>query len=71
MRVVQITQPGGPEVLTITDRPKPVPGPGEVLVEVYAASVNRPDILQRRGLYPPRLGRRIFPGSTQPVASPL
>ena len=62
MRAIEIIQPGGPEVLTITDRPKPVPGPGEVLLEVYAASVNRPDILQRRGLYPPPPGATDIPG---------
>lgn len=62
MRAIEIIQPGGPEVLTITDRPKPVAGPGEVLLEVYAASVNRPDILQRRGLYPPPPGVTDIPG---------
>lgn len=62
MRVIEITRPGGPEVLEIVDRPVPVPGPGEVLLEVYAASVNRPDIQQRRGLYPPPPGASDIPG---------
>jgi NADPH2:quinone reductase len=62
LRVVEITRPGGPEVLAIADRPIPVPGPGEVLLDVYAASVNRPDIQQRRGLYPPPPGATDIPG---------
>lgn len=62
MRVIEITRPGGPEVLDIIDRPTPVPGPGEVLLEVYAASVNRPDVQQRRGLYPPPPGASDIPG---------
>lgn len=62
MRVVEITRPGGPEVLAFVDRPVPTPGPGEVLLEVYAASVNRPDIQQRRGLYPPPPGTTDVPG---------
>lgn len=62
MRVIEITRPGGPEVLEIVDRPIPVPGPGEVLLEVYAASVNRPDVQQRRGLYPPPPGASDIPG---------
>jgi len=62
LRVIEITRPGGPEVLEIVDRPVPVPGPGEVLLEVYAASVNRPDIQQRRGLYPPPPGASDIPG---------
>ncbi len=62
MRVVEITRPGGPEVLRIADRPVPVPGPGEVLIEVLAASVNRPDVQQRRGLYPPPQGVTDIPG---------
>jgi len=48
--------PGGPEVLQLRERPVPVPGTGEVLIRVAAAGVNRPDILQRRGLYPPPPG---------------
>ncbi|HEX5181638.1 MAG TPA: NAD(P)H-quinone oxidoreductase [Allosphingosinicella sp.] len=48
--------PGGPEVLQPVERPAPVPGAGEVLVRVAAAGVNRPDVMQRRGLYPPPPG---------------
>ncbi|MGV3650457.1 MAG: NAD(P)H-quinone oxidoreductase [Devosia sp.] len=62
MRVVEITRPGGPEVLRIADRPPPHPGPGEVLLHVAAASVNRPDVQQRRGLYPPPPGVTDIPG---------
>ena len=62
MRVVEITRPGGPEVLDIVEHPIPAPGPGEVLLEVYAASVNRPDVQQRRGLYPPPPGVTDIPG---------
>jgi len=51
MRAVEITQPGGPEVLRPAERPQPVPRPGEILVKVAAAGVNRPDVLQRMGLY--------------------
>ena len=54
--------PGGPEVLVATRRPLPAPGPGEVLVKVAAAGVNRPDVLQRRGLYPPPPGAPSIPG---------
>jgi NADPH2:quinone reductase len=62
VRVVQITRPGGPDVLEIVEQAVPVPGPGEVLLEIYAASVNRPDIQQRRGLYPPPPGVTAIPG---------
>jgi NADPH2:quinone reductase len=62
MRVVEIAQPGGPEALRIAERPDPSPGPGEVLVEVAAAGVNRPDVLQRRGLYAPPPGASDIPG---------
>lgn len=62
MRVVTITRPGGPEVLEIVERPVPAPGPGEVRIAVHAASVNRPDIQQRRGLYPPPPGTTDIPG---------
>jgi len=62
MRAVEISQPGPPEVLKPVDRPDPVPGTGEVLIRVAAAGVNRPDILQRRGAYPPPPGASDLPG---------
>lgn len=52
MQVTQISEPGGPEVLQPATRPVPTPGEGEVLVKVAAAGVNRPDVMQRKGLYP-------------------
>lgn len=52
MRAVVITRPGGPEVLELREVPTPTPGPGEVLVRVHAAALNRADVLQRRGRYP-------------------
>jgi NADPH2:quinone reductase len=52
MRAVEISQPGGPEVLRLADLPKPAPKPNEILVKVAAAGVNRPDVLQRIGHYP-------------------
>ncbi|MGH8724617.1 MAG: NAD(P)H-quinone oxidoreductase [Burkholderiales bacterium] len=52
MRAVEITKPGGPEVLQLVDRPQPKPRPNEILVQVAAAGVNRPDVLQRTGNYP-------------------
>ena len=62
MQAIEIAAPGGPEVLRPTERPVPRPGPGEVLVRVAAAGVNRPDILQRMGLYPPPPGASDIPG---------
>ena len=62
MQAIEITQPGGPEVLKPTERSKPVPGPGEVLIEIHAAGVNRPDVLQRQGSYPPPPGASDLPG---------
>ena len=56
MTVIETREPGGPEVLVPATRPMPKPGPGEVLIEVAAAGVNRPDVLQRQGLYPPPKG---------------
>jgi putative PIG3 family NAD(P)H quinone oxidoreductase len=53
MRAIVFQQPGEPEVLTCTDAPRPVAGPEQVLIKVLAAGVNRPDVLQRQGLYPP------------------
>ena len=62
MICIEITRPGGPEVLQPVERPDPVPGPGEVLIRVAAAGVNRPDVLQRRGAYPPPPGASDIPG---------
>lgn len=62
MRAVEITQPGGPEVLTSCERPVPVPGPGEVLIKVAYAGVNRPDALQRAGSYAPPPTASDLPG---------
>ncbi len=56
MRVVEISQFGGPEVLQIGERPRPIPGPKKVLIEAHAAGVNRPDCYQRQGHYPPPPG---------------
>ncbi|TWB45172.1 NAD(P)H-quinone oxidoreductase [Nitrospirillum pindoramense] len=62
MRAIAITEPGGPEVLKPIERPLPQPGPGQVLIQVAAAGVNRPDCLQRAGLYPPPPGASDLPG---------
>jgi NADPH2:quinone reductase len=62
MRAVEIAKPGGPEVLVPTSRPLPVPKPGEILVKVAAAGVNRPDVLQRMGLYPVPADASDLPG---------
>jgi putative PIG3 family NAD(P)H quinone oxidoreductase len=56
MRAVIASEPGGPEVLTVSELPDPGPGPGEVVVDVVATAVNRADLLQRQGLYPPPPG---------------
>lgn len=62
MTVIEITQPGGPEVLVPAQRPIPTPGPQEVLIRVQAAGVNGPDVLQRKGLYDPPAGASDIPG---------
>jgi len=62
MTVVGISRPGGPEVLLPETRAVPVPGPGEILVKVSAAGVNRPDVSQRSGAYPPPPGASDLPG---------
>ena len=62
MRAVEITRPGGPEVLVVGERPVPSPGAGEVLIRVGAAGVNRPDTMQRKGIYPPPPGAPDIPG---------
>ena len=62
MRAVQISRFGAPEVLQATERPDPVPGPGELLIAVQASGVNRPDVLQRKGHYPMPPGVSDLPG---------
>jgi NADPH:quinone reductase len=62
MTAIEITGPGGPYVLKPCVRPVPVPGFGEVLIRVAAAGVNRPDVIQRMGLYPPPPGASDIPG---------
>src|SRR4051812_20873675 len=62
MTVVAISKPGGPEVLLPETRSLPAPGPGEILIKVHAAGVNRPDVAQRSGSYPPPPGASDLPG---------
>ena len=62
MTAIVIRSPGGPEMLVPQQRPVPAPGPREVLVRVAAAGVNRPDVMQRKGLYPPPPGATDIPG---------
>ena len=62
MTVIGIKEPGGPEMLVPEQRPVPAPGAGEILVKVAAAGVNRPDVRQRQGSYPPPKGAGDIPG---------
>jgi NADPH2:quinone reductase len=62
MTAIEITEPGGPDVLRPVSRPMPLPGAGEVLIKVEAAGVNRPDVMQRMGQYPPPAGASDIPG---------
>jgi putative PIG3 family NAD(P)H quinone oxidoreductase len=62
MTAIAIRAPGGPEMLVPEERPVPAPGPGEILVKVAAAGVNRPDVRQRQGSYPPPKGATDIPG---------
>jgi putative PIG3 family NAD(P)H quinone oxidoreductase len=62
MIAIEIRTPGGPEVLVAVERPTPVPADGEVLIKVAAAGVNRPDVFQRLGRYPPPPGASDIPG---------
>ncbi|GAB2915209.1 NAD(P)H-quinone oxidoreductase [Paralcaligenes sp. KSB-10] len=62
MKAVEISHPGGPEVLVLVDRPVPEPKAGEVLIKVAAAGVNRPDVFQRKGNYAPPPGASDLPG---------
>ena len=62
MRAIEILRPGPPDMLTLCERPTPVPGPGQVLIKVHAAGINRPDVLQRTGNYPVPPGASDIPG---------
>lgn len=62
MTAIDAEEAGGPEVLKPVERPVPAPGEGEILIEVAAAGVNRPDVIQRKGLYPPPPGAPSIPG---------
>ncbi|MCC6735375.1 MAG: NAD(P)H-quinone oxidoreductase [Bauldia sp.] len=62
MTAIAIREPGGPDVLVPVERPVPAPAPGEILVRVAAAGVNRPDVAQRQGHYPPPPGASDIPG---------
>src|SRR3546814_17096988 len=69
MTAIAIREPGGPEKLVPETRAVPRPGPGELLIRVAAAGVNRPDVLQRMGFYPPPPGASALPGLE--VAGPV
>jgi NADPH2:quinone reductase len=62
MRAIEIRQPGPPEVLTLCERPMPAAAPGELIIKVHAAGINRPDVLQRLGHYPVPPGASDLPG---------
>lgn len=62
MRAIEIAAPGGPDALRVARRPVPRPGPGEVLIRVAAAGVNRVDVFQRKGMYQPPAGTTDIPG---------
>ncbi len=62
MAAIAIDHPGGPEVLRLVERPVPQPGADEILIRVAAAGVNRPDVFQRKGAYPPPKGASDLPG---------
>src|SRR5437879_12937219 len=62
MIAIEIRQPGEPDVLVPVERPRPDPGSGDVLIKVAAAGVNRPDVMQRQGHYPPPPGAPDIPG---------
>jgi|GEM_PF-5116309 len=67
MQAIEIIAPGGPEVLRLTQRQRPEPGPREVLIRHLAAGLNFPDVMQRKGLYAPPLARPTFRGSKWPA----
>ena len=62
MKAIEIREPGGPDVLQISERDDPLPGAGQILIRVKAAGINRPDVVQRMGLYPPPPGASDIPG---------
>jgi putative PIG3 family NAD(P)H quinone oxidoreductase len=62
VKAVLVSQPGGPEKLELVELPEPTPGPAEVAIEIHAAALNRADLLQRRGLYPPPPGTTAILG---------
>jgi NADPH2:quinone reductase len=62
MKYIDITAPGGPEVLQLAEGPRPEPAAGQILIRVQAAGVNRPDLMQRQGKYPPPPGASLIPG---------
>ncbi len=62
MKAVVITQPGGPEVLSVQEVTDPQPGPGQIVIDIYASALNRADLLQRQGAYPPPAGAPPYPG---------
>jgi NADPH:quinone reductase len=62
VRIIDVPQPGGPEALVVAQRPTPVPQDTEVLIKIAAAGVNRADVLQRKGHYPPPPGAPAYPG---------
>ncbi|KRQ02880.1 hypothetical protein AOQ73_17380 [Bradyrhizobium pachyrhizi] len=68
MTAIEISRPGGPDVLVPTSRTVPMPQAGEVLIRVAAAGVNRPDCWQRKGGYPPPPGASDLPGDRAPRA---
>ncbi len=70
MRRIRYDGTGGPEVIAVETAPVPKPGPGQVLIEVVAAGVNRPDVAQRAGSYPPPPAPRRFRASRWRVALP-
>ena len=62
MQAIEISQPGGPEVLRLAERPMPEPANDQVIIKIAYAGVNRPDALQRAGLYSPPKGASDLPG---------
>lgn len=62
MKVIDVPQPGGPDALVVAQRPTPTPQPSEVLIKIAAAGINRADVLQRKGGYPPPAGAPSYPG---------